>query len=156
MPQNAFGCILSVSGVNISDGDDGIYHAETFDTKSVADGARISIMSMGDGVWIRDSAPIVFILDKTNDALSIAQVSGLRVDGETLSWQPFGGATAYRVIDIDYNVTKVTTNSYDMSDKNLVIAVYSVHLLFRVFRNIFYYLNNLHFPALKRRRLGYI
>lgn len=125
-PSGALGCVLTVEGKTVSDGADGLYHAQTYDASALSDGVRITLAVMGDGVWLRDSETVAFILDKTNNELDVDRVSGLSVDGETLSWQPYGGATAYRVIDIDYNVTTVTETSYDMSDKNLVIAVYPV------------------------------
>ncbi len=43
-----------------------------------------------------------------------------------LKWNKVKDAIGYRVVDIDFNVTEITTTSYDMFDKNLVLGVYPV------------------------------
>lgn len=50
----------------------------------------------------------------------------ISVDGEILRWSAVGGATAYAVVDIEFNAIVVTDTYYDMSGKIAVYGVYPI------------------------------
>lgn len=121
LPSDATGCVLTVDGVCVCDGD--LFHGGKYDLSSARDGAIVSIAA-SDGQ--KRSAAVSFALDKKSDALILPPVDGIELNGEKLTWKPYGGAIGYRVTDIDDNVRVVRSTVYDMADRSLVSSVYPV------------------------------
>ncbi len=65
-------------------------------------------------------------VDPEHTALSLRPVKCYTVENGVLHWQPEAGASGYRVVDIERNVTHVTDTEYDMTESLIVYGVYPV------------------------------
>lgn len=114
---------LSINGRPADGSIKGVYRATEFDARTLSADAYVAVAVFdADGARIAEQTAVYRAAQKQ----LAPPAADVRVCGETLEWDQADGATAYRVIDLDYNVTTVTETYYDMSDKNLVLAVYPV------------------------------
>lgn len=90
----------------------------------------VSITAHGDGTWFKDSDSVSVNVNSAHTALVLAPVNRFNVEDGRLSWQAVGGASAYKVVDLDRSVTIVEETFYEISgplgDKNIVYGVYPV------------------------------
>ncbi len=117
--------ILKINNEFVSDASDYYYHTNKYDTKNLTVDSRIDIVAVA-GSGERDSAPTSFMYSAAKKRLTVLPVSEYEIADETLKWGAIGGAVAYRVVDLDFNVTTVEDTYFDMSRKNLVYGVYPV------------------------------
>ena len=117
--------ILKVNNEFVSDASDYYYHTNRYDTKSIVVDSRIDIVAVA-GAGERDSAPTSVMFSSGKKRLTVLPVSEYTVADDVLKWGAVGGATGYRVVDLDFNVTTVKDAYFDMSGKNLVYGVYPV------------------------------
>lgn len=120
--------LLKINGTPVSDGSDGYIHATKFDlsdyrTQNII---GIELSAVGDDVYFKSSAVLSLKASFAENRLCMLPVTEYVLENSVLKWEAVGGATEYRVVDINYNVTRVEETSYDMSDKNLVIGVFPV------------------------------
>ena len=116
--------ILRVNNVPISDSSDNLYHGNTYDTSALKADARFDIVAISSDQKVMDSEATSFMYSYTKKALTILPVQDYTVNDGVLSWSAVEGATGYRVVDLDFNVTHVTDCYYDMSGRNVVYGVY--------------------------------
>lgn len=117
--------ILKVNNEFVSDASDYYYHTNRYDTKSLVADSRIDIVAVA-GAGERDSAPTSIMYSVGKKRLTVLPVSQYTVADDVLKWGAVGGATGYRIVDLDFNVTTVKDAYFDMSGKNLVYGVYPV------------------------------
>lgn len=74
----------------------------------------------------KTGAVTTVVCDVSAQKLSASPIKTCTLDGDILKWDEVGGAVGYKVVDLDFNVTTVTTPYYAMSIRNLVYGVYPV------------------------------
>lgn len=117
--------ILNVGGKNISDDTDGLYHSNRFDASVLRENAFIVITACGDGILVKNSPALVIAYDaetRTGTDIAITEMK-VRLQGDKLVWDAVEGVTRYRIIDLYYNTAIVSGTSYDLSGRNLALAV---------------------------------
>ncbi len=116
---------VKINGANVSDGNDGLYHATSINLSDRTGELKVEITAVGDGVYFKDGTTTV----RTNaehTKLLFGAVSELTVKDGVLSWGEVGGAKAYMLRDIDNNTFRVEDTSYDMFNSNIITGVYPV------------------------------
>lgn len=122
--------LLKIDGTQVSEENstDGYIHSTKFDFSDYTSKNIIGIelSAVGDDVYFKTSAALALKVSFAENRLCMLPVTDYELENSVLKWKAVGGATEYRVVDINYNVTRVVENQYDMSDKNLVIGVFPV------------------------------
>ena len=122
---NASAYKVKVNGATVSDESDGMYHKTNLDIKGYDGALSVEITAVGDGIYLFDSTTSVNV-SANHSKLKFGAISSLTVKDGILSWGPIGGAKAYKVADIDRNITIVTGTEFDMSDTNMILGVYPI------------------------------
>ncbi len=115
---------LTVDGKPVSDSPDGLYRKNYYDASAFTKDVRIAVASAVDGNKSNDSSVTAVLYKAETRRLTVLPVTGFKLDNEILSWDPAGTGMRYRLIDTEYNVTKTTHTSFDMTKRNLLIGVY--------------------------------
>lgn len=95
----------------------------TYDVSNLTGKSAIEISAKING---KTGATTKLEYDATTKKLSMAPISTYKLDGEILRWDEVGGATGYKVVDLDFNTCTVTTPYHIMSISNIVYGVYPV------------------------------
>lgn len=112
--------ILTVDGVPVSDSEDGTYRGTAFDASGLVSDARISVTPCRGTLR---GKPLVVIYRVSDGKFVAPPVTGFKLDGEVLSWDPVGDGVRYRIVDVDFNVTYTAKCSFDMTKRNIVVSV---------------------------------
>ena len=118
--------LLKVDGAVQTDGTDGYWHSNKLDISDYIGGHNIEISAVGDGDYLRNSPVVSCAVNSAHTKLAMPQIDGYTIENGVLSWQPIGGASGYRVIDLNRNVTITTATSVDLADRNIVYGVYAL------------------------------
>lgn len=96
--------------------------SNTFDASALNGNVKIEITASNGS----SSATLTVIYNSASGKLSMPPVTDYTVSGDILRWSAVGGASGYKVFDLDFNSYVVTTTHYIMSIRNLVYGVYPV------------------------------
>lgn len=116
--------ILRVNGVPVSDSSDNLYHGNTYNTSTLKADTRFDIVAVSSESNVMDSDATSFMYTYSKKALTCLPIQDYTINDGVLSWGEVEGATGYRVVDLDFNVTHVTECYYDMTGRNIVYGVY--------------------------------
>ncbi len=133
----SLGCSLKVNGTPVSDGADGLYHASTLDTKAAdysGKSLKIDLTAVGDNLYFTNSSVTAVVVNAAHTKLVMQPVTSYSLKDGVLSWNPVGGASGYRILDINNNVITVPAESvdkdgmmsYDLNERVLVAGVYPI------------------------------
>lgn len=105
---------------------DGVKAAEstsnTFDVTALNGSVKIEITASNGS----SSATLTVMYNSASGKLSMLPVTDYIVSSDIIRWGAVGGASGYKVVDLDFNSYVVTTTHYIMSIRNLVYGVYPV------------------------------
>lgn len=97
--------------------------SNSYNVSSLTADASIEISAKIGG---KTGAVTTVMYNASAQKLSVSPINTFVFDGDILRWDEVGGAVGYKVVDLDFNVTTVTTPYYAMSIRNLVYGVYPV------------------------------
>lgn len=124
---------VSVDGKNVADGGDGLYHKTSLDISGYTAGAalKVEIAALGNNdTYFKQSAVSTVGINAAHTKLMLLPVEGYEVNDGVITWMPVGGASAYRVVDLNMTVAKTIkandTLRYDMVGSNLILGVFPV------------------------------
>lgn len=123
---------VSVNGSAVSDGGDGLYHKTTLDVSnyiSPSDVLKVEVSAVGkNSRYFYESPAMTIGVNKAKSKLTLLPITGYELSDGVITWEPVGGASLYRVVDINMTVVKLIkstdTMSYDMVGKNLILGVF--------------------------------
>ncbi len=124
---------VTIDGKVVSGSGDGLYRATNIDLSSHATGSALKVeisAISGNATYFKDSTPTVVGVNAAQTKLMLLPVDEYEISDGVLTWAPVGGASAYRVVDINMTVVKTIkagdTLGYDMAQNNLVIGVFPI------------------------------
>ena len=124
---------VSVDGAPVSDGGDGLYRGTSLDLSNYPAGnaLKISISAVGNNDrYFSESDATVVGVNSAHTKLTLLPVEDYQLNGSVITWSPVGGASAYRVVNLDMTVAKIVkandTLRYDMTSNKLIIGVFPI------------------------------
>lgn len=124
---------VSVDGANQSDGSDGLYHKTTLDMTAFAAAGttKVEISAVGSNdKYFKASASVTVGVNAARTKLMLLPITEYTLKDGVISWDAVGGASAYRVVDINMTVAKTIKAadelSYDMTGNNLIVGVFPI------------------------------
>lgn len=96
--------------------------SNTFDVTALIGNVKLEIIASNGS----SSATLTVMYNSVSGKLSMLPITEYTVSGDILRWNTVGGASGYKVVDLDFNSYVVTTTHYIMSSRNLVYGVYPV------------------------------
>lgn len=96
-----------------------------FDLSGVKQDSVISVQFIGDGVCVADSEAATVIYYASSGKIGLAAPTNVRMNGYELTFDSVYGANIYYLLDVENNVTAITTNSSDRTSLNLIKSVWA-------------------------------
>lgn len=114
--------VVTVDGVKTD------YPATTsqYDVSALQQNSIISVQLIGDGLFSYDSEISSVIYNAATGNLGLVAPQNVRMDGYELTFDPVYGAREYYLLDVNNNITTITTTHSDRTNKNLIKSVWAV------------------------------
>lgn len=123
--SNACSYVLKINDSSVSNsGADGLYNDNKYDLNGLSGVVKMEISP--SGARENESKPTTVLYNSEKKKIYFPPISDFTVDGDILRWSAVSGATAYAVVDIEFNAVVVTDTYYDMSGKIAVYGVYPI------------------------------